>query len=341
MPDRFDILTFDQQNAIMEALDFPVGKRLGALIDQLGLDESVRIASRSAKQLKRYVNGDEPPMTVMQNLSRAAGASLDWLVEAEPRSKMDCLLERHILEEEQKRRTAALASAETELDRVMQEFALAAVQGLLEIADSDSKRLPERSGGTLSFGVKERLEAARQRQGDKEQLLTRGISAQEQTTSTKAAQSFGNAVIDEEHGNDNLVSIPVYEDVRPAAGAGAVSASDQSTSVVAFDRRWLRDLGINPSFAKILFADGDSMYPTIRDGAPMLVDTSKTEIRHGCIYVFDLDGDLMVKRIERLPDGTIDLISDNREVYPVRNIPRSRLDLLHVIGRVFLTIRTF
>jgi len=150
-----------------------------------------------------------------------------------------------------------------------------------------------------------------------------------------------NVVLEESGANPNLISIPAYDGIRPAAGAGAFAFSEQPTSVVAFDRRWLRDLGINPVSAKILFADGDSMYPTIRDGAPMLVDTSKTEIRHGCIYVFDLDGDLMVKRIERLPDGTIDLISDNREIYPVRNISRDRLDLLHVIGRVFLTIRTF
>lgn len=149
------------------------------------------------------------------------------------------------------------------------------------------------------------------------------------------------AVIGDDESDSEMVAIPAYEEVRPAAGPGTVAINQQPTSIIAFDRRWLRDLGVNPSYAKILFAEGDSMYPTIPNGSPMLVDASKIEVRHGCIYVFDLDGDLMVKRIERLPDGTIDLISDNRERYPTRNITRDRLEQMHVIGRVFSAVRTF
>ena len=141
--------------------------------------------------------------------------------------------------------------------------------------------------------------------------------------------------------NNELISIPAYLEVRPSAGHGAVATSDRPTSFMAFNRRWLRDIGVNPIFASILIAEGDSMFPTIPNGSPMLVDTSQTEIRHGCIYAFDLDGDLMVKRIERLPDGTIDLISDNKERYPTRNISRDRLAQMNVVGRVFSAVRTF
>jgi phage repressor protein C with HTH and peptisase S24 domain len=152
--------------------------------------------------------------------------------------------------------------------------------------------------------------------------------------------TVGNAVFTDDTKQD-LVVIPAYEEVRPSAGAGSLATSQFPTNFVAFDRRWLRDIGVNPVFASILVAEGDSMYPTIPNGSPMVVDTSKTEIRHGCIYVFDLDGDLMVKRIERLPDGTIDLISDNKDRYPTRNVPRDRLDRMNVIGRVFSAVRTF
>lgn len=141
--------------------------------------------------------------------------------------------------------------------------------------------------------------------------------------------------------SSDLVTIPAYGEVRPSAGAGSVSPNQQSTSVVAFDRGWLREIGVNPGYAVVLFADGDSMYPTIPNGSAMVVDTSKLEIRHGCIYVFDLDGDLMVKRIERLPDGTIDLISDNRDRYPTRNVTKDRLEKMHVVGRVYSAVRTF
>lgn len=69
----------------------------------------------------------------------------------------------------------------------------------------------------------------------------------------------------------------------------------------------------------------------------MLVDTSKTDVRSGFIYVFDIDGDLVVKRIERLPDGTFDLISDNRN-YPTRNLSRETVTHMTVIGRVYAAV---
>lgn len=141
--------------------------------------------------------------------------------------------------------------------------------------------------------------------------------------------------------SDNLLPIPVFHDVRPSAGAGSTPVSERSTSVMAFDQQWLRDLGVNPVYATILFAEGDSMYPTIPNGSPMLVDTSRTEIMNGCIYVFNVDGDLMVKRIERLLDGSIDLISDNKERYPTRNINRDRLAQMTIVGRVYSALRTF
>lgn len=153
----------------------------------------------------------------------------------------------------------------------------------------------------------------------------------------EAPDTRGGAIV----GGHNLLPIPVFAEVRPSAGGGSLPASEQVTSVMAFDQKWLRDLGVNPIYAKILFAEGDSMYPTIPNGSPMLVDTSRTEIMNGCIYVFNVDGDLMVKRIERLLDGTIDLISDNKERYPTRNITRDRLRQMTIVGRVYSALRTF
>lgn len=101
------------------------------------------------------------------------------------------------------------------------------------------------------------------------------------------------------------------------------------------------DLGIQISAARVLPCQGDSMEPTIMNGAPMLVDTSKTEVRNGFIYVFDVAGDLMVKRIERLPDGTINLISDNSEKYPPRNLAQHEVSRMLVIGRVHAAVRRF
>lgn len=137
-----------------------------------------------------------------------------------------------------------------------------------------------------------------------------------------------------------MVSIPRYDEVRPSAGPGAVAVAEVPSTRVAFERHWLIDIGVQPDAAVILPAQGDSMSPTIPNGAPMLVDTSKREVRNGFIYVFNIDGDLVVKRIERLPDGTFDLISDNRN-YPTRNLSRDTVTSMMVIGRVYAAVSKF
>lgn len=137
-----------------------------------------------------------------------------------------------------------------------------------------------------------------------------------------------------------MIAIPRYDEVRPSAGHGSVAISEIPTTRVAFEQRWLTDIGVSPKDAVILPAQGDSMSPTIPNGAPMLVDTSKREVRNGFIYVFNIDGDLVVKRIERLPDGTFDLISDNRN-YPTRNLSRDTVTNMMVIGRVYAAVSKF
>lgn len=137
-----------------------------------------------------------------------------------------------------------------------------------------------------------------------------------------------------------MIAIPRYDEVRPSAGPGSTAGDEQLSTRVAVERRWLGDIGVQTSAAVILAAQGDSMEPTIRNGSPMLIDTSKKEVRHGFIYVFDVDGDLMVKRVARLPDGSFDLISDNRN-YPVRNLSRDTVTSLTVIGRVYAALSKF
>lgn len=165
-------------------------------------------------------------------------------------------------------------------------------------------------------------------------------------SSTRASQmkgAFGSAPIAgaaTDLTQPGMIAIPRYDEVRPSAGPGSVAVNEIPTTRVAFEQRWLVDIGVQADAAVILPAQGDSMAPTIPNGTPMLVDTSKTDVRNGFIYVFDIDGDLVVKRIERLPDGTFDLISDNRN-YPTRNLSRETVTHMTVIGRVYAAVCKF
>ncbi len=128
--------------------------------------------------------------------------------------------------------------------------------------------------------------------------------------------------------------LPRYS-VAASAGSGLVALEEQEIERIAFRRDWLHEMGIDAREAGLVTASGDSMDPTIPDGAMMLVVRRHGEpIRSGFIYVLVLDGEVLVKRIMRNVDGTFDLISDN-PLYPVQKVRQVDLDGLHIAGRVF------
>ncbi len=128
--------------------------------------------------------------------------------------------------------------------------------------------------------------------------------------------------------------LPRYS-VAASAGQGLLAQEEFEVERIAFRLDWLREIGLDPKQAGLLTAQGDSMHPTIPDGALMLVDRRENQpIRSGYIYVIVLDGEVLVKRLSRNTDKTIDLISDN-PLYPVKNIPQTEFDGLFIAGRVF------
>lgn len=133
----------------------------------------------------------------------------------------------------------------------------------------------------------------------------------------------------------NFVRLPIYAEVQASAGPGAVPVSEQANNVVAFDRGFLRDQGGNPDRCSIIFARGTSMKPTIPDGAILVVDHSQRDVAHGCIYVFNVCDQLLVKRARWRMDGKLELVSDNKtEDYPVETFGPEQVDDLRVVGRV-------
>ncbi|SFZ85961.1 Phage repressor protein C, contains Cro/C1-type HTH and peptisase s24 domains [Devosia enhydra] len=133
--------------------------------------------------------------------------------------------------------------------------------------------------------------------------------------------------------------LPRYS-VSASAGSGLVAHEEVEIERIAFRRDWLRDMGLDPNQAGLLSAKGDSMHPTIPDGAMMLVDRRLDQpIVSGYIYVIVLDGEVLVKRVSRNVDATFDLISDN-PIYPVQKVRQPDFDKLMIAGRVFWVGRT-
>lgn len=135
----------------------------------------------------------------------------------------------------------------------------------------------------------------------------------------------------------DMVLVPKLA-IGASAGAGASIEGEPVEGEVAFDPKWLRELGADPRALSIIRVEGDSMAPTLNDGDDILVDGGDAagRLRDG-IYVLRMDDALMVKRIARAPgQGRIAVISDNPHYRSWDDMPMTAVQL---VGRVVWTGR--
>ncbi|MGD9539048.1 MAG: helix-turn-helix transcriptional regulator [Alphaproteobacteria bacterium] len=128
------------------------------------------------------------------------------------------------------------------------------------------------------------------------------------------------------------VFVPRHE-VRAAAGAGSVVTSEQVVDYLAFKAEWIRSLGLTPQRLSLIEAAGDSMEPTIRPSDLLLLDIGIETVKQNAIYVVSVAGELVVKRLQRLFDGTVIMSSDN-PAYQPEQLTADEAATLHIVGRV-------
>ena len=134
----------------------------------------------------------------------------------------------------------------------------------------------------------------------------------------------------------DLVQVPLLG-VLASAGAGSLNWGAEIIDRLPFSRTMLRRLGVNPDRVEFIQARGDSMEPTIKDGANVLIDRSKKDIREDAVYAISIADEVRLKRIRRNFDGSLTLISDNKDFYPEERLPPVDTEHLKVHGRVFWT----
>lgn len=85
----------------------------------------------------------------------------------------------------------------------------------------------------------------------------------------------------------------------------------------------------------LVTAMGDSMKGTFNHGDLLFVDSGVTDLKIDAVYAVRHDGQLWIKRIQRIPGGRVKMISDNRRKYPDPIIiEHKHMKDFHVIGRV-------
>lgn len=135
--------------------------------------------------------------------------------------------------------------------------------------------------------------------------------------------------------DDRYAFIPQY-DARAAAGIGHDNPHVEVKSTLAFKRDWLRLKGANPATLIVIYADGDSMWPTIDDHDVLLLDTSKTDPVDGHVFVLaSNDKGTIVKRLIKHGSSWI-IQSDNPDDgrYPDIVLPDDDIYEHRIIGRV-------
>ena len=83
---------------------------------------------------------------------------------------------------------------------------------------------------------------------------------------------------------------------------------------------------------------GDSMEPKIEDGDTVMIDIGKRQLQSGSIYALGYDDTIVIKEVEKLPEGKVLIISKNRKMYPPYE---ADINSIRIIGQVIWGDRIF
>jgi phage repressor protein C with HTH and peptisase S24 domain len=181
--------------------------------------------------------------------------------------------------------------------------------------------------------------------------ISNGLSAVEQILSNEKFIYLANwffdpnnneAPLSKESSNQELkqklslghINLPFYE-VKASAGDGTLVEAEEQTHLISFEPEWLnKEIGVNPNDVFLMLVDGDSMYPTLKSDAMIMVNRNFNGLSDG-IYVMRHDHNLLVKRLQMLPGGIIKVKSDN-SIYESWEINKEHLNGtdIELIGRV-------
>jgi len=128
-------------------------------------------------------------------------------------------------------------------------------------------------------------------------------------------------------------SIPVYA-ITAGMGRGKFPDSEQVLKIVVFDPATLRDMNLSGSSHGIVavYADGESMLPTIPPKSLVFVDRNQRDLRDG-VYLVRLEDMIYVKRLQRLPNHKVKVISDN-PIYEPFDVDLKNGDDFEILGKV-------
>lgn len=125
-------------------------------------------------------------------------------------------------------------------------------------------------------------------------------------------------------------------DVKFSNGTGRVVYSEDDHPPLVFRADFLRRMGIAPGKAVVVEAVGVSNEPKIPDGAVVLVNCGDRERLNGDLFAFRVDGELLIKRLERIDGVGVLATAENPNFKPKQKVYMNPPDF-EVIGRAVWT----
>lgn len=136
-----------------------------------------------------------------------------------------------------------------------------------------------------------------------------------------------------------------YE-INVSAGPGIVPIEGSDGDYLAFSTSWVSRHGLNSDLSGLVRVKGDSMAPTIPDGALVLVHLPEMFVKSEGIYAYSRNGEAFIKRL--VPVGVTEdhkpaalvIVSDNPSYAP-ETILGEALNEIRVVGRIRSVLTSF
>lgn len=132
-----------------------------------------------------------------------------------------------------------------------------------------------------------------------------------------------------------MIPAPIMS-IKASAGSGREQHEIVTNGELLIDGMLFKVLP-NLKLIRAIEVEGDSMYPTLKDGDYVVIEENSNFSGDG-IYVLQYDGVLLVKRLQADIDG-IEILSDNQSYGKRKYDPNDDQRLFHIAGKVILRMQ--
>ena len=130
---------------------------------------------------------------------------------------------------------------------------------------------------------------------------------------------------------ETYVEVPEFN-IRFSAGHGAMLFEESSaTATASYREDWFLKERLNPKRCVRARVQGSSMQGILWDGDIVLINRDETSVIDGKIYALRIGEELYIKRLQKIPGGTLKLQSENPDYDDVTGPVNEDVE---IIGRV-------